>query len=171
MNNQLIIERYYRAHKDEMIAFVSARLHNPDIAKDVVQDVFLRLLSDYPATGTTRLISEITLPALAYTFCRHLIADWYRRHSVRDDAEHELAQSIANSPSAESLLSVREITEQLEHGLARLPENCREIYRLHIYGGMKANDICQLTGEKYKAVEYRLGLARKHIRNYFRHIS
>lgn len=166
MNNREIIERYYRAHKDELTAFVGTRIHNYIEAEDAVQEAFLRLLQD-----RNRLINETTLPALVHTLCRHLIIDWYRRHSVRDDAEHELTHGLYDRPSAESLLSVREITEQMERGLTRLPEECREIYRLHIYGGLKANDICQLTGEKYKAIEYRLGIARKYIRNYLRHIS
>jgi RNA polymerase sigma-70 factor (ECF subfamily) len=66
--------------------------------------------------------------------------------------------------SVESVLSIREITEQLERGLARVPENCREVYRLHIYGGMKVADISQTLGEGYKSVEYRLGTARKAVR-------
>jgi RNA polymerase sigma-70 factor (ECF subfamily) len=165
MNNRETIETYYRAHRDELVAFVSARLHYSDDAEDLVQDAFLRLL-----TGN-RLISEVTLPNLLYTLCSHLVIDWYRRHSVQIDAEHELCRQTGRGESAESLLSVREINEQLERGLARVPENCRELYRMHIYGGMQARDLCQQTGESYKSVEYRLGLARKQVRQYLRHIS
>ena len=56
--------------------------------------------------------------------------------------------------------------EQLERGLARLPENCREIYRLHIYDGMKVGEISRELGEGYKSVEHRLGAARKAMRQY-----
>ena len=68
--------------------------------------------------------------------------------------------------SVESVYSAREIMERIEHGLARLPENCREIYRMHIYGGMKVSEISQQLDEGYKSVEHRLGLARKTIRQY-----
>jgi RNA polymerase sigma-70 factor (ECF subfamily) len=178
MNNRETIETYYRAHRDELVAFVSARLHYSDDAEDLVQDAFLRLL-----TGN-RLISEVTLPNLLYTLCSHLVIDWYRRRNIMHKLEtsnftlgrRTLAtsgtQELQTSPAeAESLLSVREINEQLERGLARVPENCRELYRMHIYGGMQARDLCQQTGESYKSVEYRLGLARKQVRQYLRHIS
>ena len=56
----------------------------------------------------------------------------------------------------------------LERGLVRLPENCREIYRLHIYGGMKVGEISRELGEGYKSVEHRLGTARKVMREYLR---
>ena len=70
--------------------------------------------------------------------------------------------------SLESVFSAHEIMERLEHGLARLPENCREVYRLHIYGGMKVSEISQQLNEGYKSVENRLGTARKAIRQYLK---
>jgi RNA polymerase sigma-70 factor (ECF subfamily) len=51
--------------------------------------------------------------------------------------------------------------------LARLPEACARIYRLHIYGGMKVSDIAQELTLPYKQVENRLGQARKHVRRCF----
>lgn len=165
MSNYQIIEKYYRTHRGELLAFVSARLHDTDAAQDLVQDVFLRMLNGL------RPINEATIESLVYTLCRHLVIDWYRRRVIHDDVEHELLRTAKDSTSAESVLSVREITERLESGLARLPEGCREVYRMHIYGGLQAKDICEQTGEKYKTVEYRLGLARKQVRNYLRHIS
>ena len=165
MNNQEIIENYYCTHRSELVAFVSARIGSSEAAEDIVQDTFYRLL-----TGQ-RPLCEATLPSLAYTFCKNMVTDWYRRHSVRQDAEHELNRQGSLGYSAESLLSVHEITEQMERGLARLPEGCREPFRLSVYGGMKVSDISLETGEKYKTIENRLGQARKYIRNYLRKIS
>jgi RNA polymerase sigma-70 factor (ECF subfamily) len=114
---------------------------------------------------------EASLPSLAYTYLRRLLIDCYRRRLIREEGEHELMRATAMAESAESLLSVREVTEQLERGLARLPEDCREYYRLHVYEGMKTAEISEATGQLYRTVEYRLGVARKQIRNYLRHIS
>lgn len=164
MNSRTIIESYYRTHRDELLAFVSMRLHHSDGAEDLVQDTFLRLLTGY------RIISEVTLPHLVYTTCRHLIADWYRRRDARLDAAHELCRQDGRGDSAESLLSVREISELLERGLARVPEDCRELYRMHVYGAMQARDLSRQSGVSYKAVEYRLGQARKQVRNHLRHV-
>ena len=64
----------------------------------------------------------------------------------------------------ESVFSAHEIMERMERGLARVPENCREVYRMHIYDGMKVSEISQRLGEGYKSVEHRLGAARKAVR-------
>ena len=157
MNHALITE-YYISHRDELLAFVSSRLGESDFAEDIVQNVFLKLLT------TDKMISEVTLPSLVYTIARNLITDYYRRHTNYEEYEHYIkSQGIR---SQESVFSVREITERLERGLARLPENCREIYRMHIYGGMKVSEISQELGEGYKSVEHRLGFARKAMRQY-----
>lgn len=165
MNNRDIIERYYRAHRERLVAYADARIHRKDEAEDMVQEVFLRLLDE------ARPICKETLDSLAYTLCRHLIADRYRRRAVHAEAERQLAGASCSDASAESVLSVREITERLEQGLARLSDNSARVYRLHLYDGLQVSDICRLTGEKYKAVEYRLGLARKHVRHYLKDIS
>ena len=54
---QQLITNYYIAHRDELLAFASSRLGDSRLAEDIVQDVFLRLLS------TDKMITEVTLPA------------------------------------------------------------------------------------------------------------
>ena len=165
MKDILTLTNYYITHRDELLVYASSRLGNSVEAEDLVQNVFLRLLT------SDRMITEVTLPALVYTIARNLITDFYRRRIHFDDYEHYLKNTDSIEESAESILSIRDITEQLERGLARVPENCREIYRLHIYGGMKVAEISQRTGEGYKSVEHRLGAARKAVRQQLRGIA
>ena len=165
MNNYLTLTNYYVTHRDELLAYVSSRLGNSVEAEDLVQNVFLRLLT------SDKMITELTLSALVYTITRNLINDYYRRRNHNQDYEHYLKNTDSIDESAESILSIHDITEQLERGLARVPENCREIYRLHIYGGMKVAEISERLGEGYKSVEHRLGAARKAVRRQLRGIA
>ena len=157
-----LLETYYTDHRDELLAFVSSRLGGSEESEDIVQNVFLRLLT------TDKMITEITLPALVYTITRNLITDYYRRRHTYEAFEHFIQGSSEEDDSMESVFSARELTELLECGLARIPENCREIYRMHIYGGMKVSEISLTLGEGYKSVENRLGTARKAVRQYLR---
>ena len=160
-----LIETYYRDHRDELLAFVSSRLGGAVEAEDIVQNVFLRLLT------TDKMITEITLPALTYTIARNLISDYYRRRNTYEEFEHYIKRSSDDYSSMESVISAKELTELLERGLARVPENCREIYRMHIYGGMKVGEISQTLGEGYKSVEHRLGAARKALRSFLKNYA
>ena len=160
-----LIETYYRDHRDELLAFVSSRLGGAVEAEDIVQNVFVRLLT------TDKMITEITLPALTYTIARNLISDYYRRRNTYEEFEHYIKRSSDDYSSMESVISASELTELLERGLARVPENCREIYRMHIYGGMKVGEISQTLGEGYKSVEHRLGAARKALRSFLKNYA
>ena len=157
-----LIETYYTNHRDELLAFVSSRLGGSEESEDIVQNVFLRLLT------SDKMITPITLPALVYTMTRNLISDYYRRRHAYEEFEHFIKGGSDEVDSMESVFSATELTELMERGLARIPENCREIYRMHIYGGMKVSEISLTLGEGYKSVEHRLGTARKAVRQYLR---
>ena len=157
-----LIANYYAQHRDEIVHFITVRIADADESKDMVQELFLRLLDD------RRLITPITLPNLVYTMARHQIADYYRRRRVYEEYEHYIRRSDGTDFSMESVISARLLMERMEYSLARIPENCREVYRLHVYDGMRVREISQELHQDYKSVEYRLGIARKTIRHQLR---
>ena len=162
---QLIITNYYAQHRGEIVDFIAVRLTDADEAEDMVQDLFLRLLRGH------QLITPVTLPCLVYTMARHSIADYYRRRRVREEFEHYIQKSdigsLMSDDTTESIINARQLMERMEHTLARLPEACGRIYRLHIYDGLKVSDIAQQLALPYKQVENRLGQARKAVRQQF----
>ena len=159
-NQQLIISNYYAQHRDEIVDFITVRITDADEAEDMVQDLFLRLLRGH------QLITPVTLPCLVYTMARHSIADYYRRRRVRDEYEHYM-KNTDSIGEIESVISARQLMERMERTLARLPEACGRIYRLHIYDGLKVSDIAQQLELPYKQVENRIGQARKAVRRQF----
>jgi len=161
MNNNQLISNYYAAHRDELLSFIAVRITNAVEAEDLVQDIFLRLLRGH------HLITPDTLPALIYTMARHAVSDYYRRRHVFEEYEHYIKSSDSTS-EIESLISARQLMERMERSLARLPQACCEIYRLHIYDGMKVSDIARELSLPYKQVENRLGQARKAVRQQLR---
>ena len=162
MNKETLISTFYSLHRNELLAYASTRLGDKDEAEDLVQNTYLRLLT------TDKMITEQTLRALTFTICRNLINDYFRRRAFRNEYEHYIKGSGEGKDSMESVFFAADIIERMEQGLARIPENCRHIYRLHILEGMRVSEISEQTGEKYKTVENRLGLARKQMRNYLR---
>ena len=167
MNNNQLISNYYSEHRDELIGFIAVRIHDAIEAEDIVQDIFLRLLRG------RHLITPQTLPCLIHTMARHAVSDYYRRHRVCEAYEHYIqksdVRSLMSDDSVESVISAQQLMERMERSLARLPQACCEIYRLHIYDGMKVSDIAQELSLPYKQVENRLGQARKAVRQKLRY--
>ena len=161
-NNDMLVE-YYTVHRDELIRFIAVRLNSIPDAEDMLHDVFLQLFT------TESIISAATLHGLVYAMIRNRITDRYRHKAISKEYENAAkleGKTTTAGCTAESRLAVRDITERVERGLACIPENCREIYRMHIYAGMKTGEISRQTGDNYRSVEYRLGVARSRIRRY-----
>ena len=153
-------------HRDELVSFIAVRTVDAIEAEDIVQDIFLRLLRGQ------HLITPQTLPSLLHTMARHAVCDYYRRRHVHEEYEHYIQTSDfscqTSDDSVESVFSAQQLMERMERSLARLPKACCEIYRLHIYDGMKVSDIAQELSLPYKQVENRLGQARKAVRQQLR---
>ncbi len=149
-------------HRDEVVTFIAVRITDTASAEDAVQDLFLRLLSG------RFLITPQTIHALVYTLARHAVADYFRRRRVSEEYEHYIKKSADGGQQAEnnveSVFSARQLMERMERSLARLPKQCCDIYRLHIYDGMKVSEIAQELSLPYKQVENRLGQARRTVR-------
>ncbi len=162
MNSRTVIANYYQNHCDEIVHFVAMRIQDRAEAQDIVQDLFLRLLS------SQLMATEQTLPCLIYTMARNMVADYFRRRHVLEEYEHYLRRSDLADNSVESVFSARQVMERMEFSLARLPEAYRKVYCLHIYGGMKVREISQELNENYKRVEHQLGVARKTVRQHLK---
>lgn len=155
-----IIADYYTEHFDELKAFVAKRILYADGAEDIVQNVFLRLLS------SDKMITPITMPSLVYTVARNLIYDYWRHRRSVEEYEHYLAASPNGSNDVYSVYSAQEINEILERGISRLTDKQRVVYRMNIYDGLKVSEISDRLNMNYKNVENRLGSARKEIRHF-----
>lgn len=158
------IAQFYGQHVEELRAFAMSRTGQRELAEDLVQDTFKRLLL------TDKLITEVTLPCLVYTVLRNRICDYWRHRRTMEEFEHYLSHtfSYATSINAESIYSAHEINRLLENGIARLSRSQQRIYRLNIFEGMPVGEISQTLNIAYKSAENHLGAARRLVRSYVR---
>lgn len=66
------IGKYYAEHFNDLRAFVVSRIKETEYADDIVQNVFIKLLS------IDKILTEESLSNLVYTITRNLIYDYYR---------------------------------------------------------------------------------------------
>ncbi|MBR1414245.1 MAG: sigma-70 family RNA polymerase sigma factor [Prevotella sp.] len=171
MSNRELIEQYYRTYRGELLQFVGSRLgvfsrttpFTVEDAEDLVQELFLRLLSD-----SHRPIAEATLPNLVMTMACRQVVDRYRRLAHRRAFEAHAEAVLSADYRIEPAIYVDDTLRHIERSLDRLPKATADIYRLHLYGGMQCADISSQLSLDYKTVEYRLGRARRLVRNLLR---
>lgn len=72
-SDQIIIDAY-NAYQSSLINYISVRVGDKELAKDLSQDVFLRLVS-YKS-----MIRKDTVRSMIYTIAYNLIIDYLRRY-------------------------------------------------------------------------------------------
>lgn len=159
-DNRTIVADYYQAHWADVVAYVEGRIGSRAEAEDIVQELFLKLLSP------ERLLSEITMPALVYTMARNAATDWWRARNLRRQAA--LSDTLMSPYTPANYVAYGEAMAAYEWGLGHLKTTERKILRLNIEEEKPVSEISLLTGLAYKQAEYRLGVARKRIRQYMR---
>lgn len=153
------IADYYKKHIADVRLYFYMRTGDRELANDLAQDAFVRLL------GIGNIISEKSLPCLLRRIMRNLVMDYYRRRKTRWEYGRRIMEH-GTQDGAVTLHYMFDITEQLERGMARLSESSREVYRMNLLDGMKVSEISKKLNVEYKLVERRLYMARKAVRGY-----
>lgn len=155
------IGKYYAEHFNDLRAFVVSRIKETEYADDIVQNVFIKLLS------IDKILTEESLSNLVYTITRNLIYDYYRhKKSVDDYSCYVVSKTKKDSCDDFPNYSFEEIIEILDCGIKKLNENQRKIYKMNIYDDLAVSEISKTLNMNYKSVENKLGSARKVIRKY-----
>lgn len=140
-----------QAQRKRLYDFIRRCVELEEDAEDILQDVFLQLVSTY---SVTEPIEHLT--AWLFTTARNKIIDWYRKRRNRNVAAtnddlgapfgmEDLLPDPAQDPERvyASSLFWSEFTEALE----KLPENQRKVFVMHELEGKSFRQIAQITGE------------------------
>ena len=122
MSKEQLLSDYYTQHREGLVRYLTVLTADADQAQDMVQDLFLRLLSG------SQLISPQTLPALVHTMARHAAAiehvlsrtmldartvAAYRAYALDGEPAADVATRLGITPNA-----LRQIKFRLDHMIA-----------------------------------------------------
>ncbi len=131
-----------------------------DRAKDVVQDVFVKLYRQDPDPLRGRLRSWL------YTVCRNRSIDIIRKEKpmhVTEVSTFESMDSPEGDPS-EAIQTSERHAEVLSF-LSKLPENQREVIRLKYQGDLSYKEISEVTGLSVSNVGFLMHTGIKRMRS------
>ncbi len=126
---------YYDAHAAAVFGYLMALAGSEAEAKDLLQEVFLRLSRSTVAPGT---IAEPR--AFLLTMARRAHIDTVRRRETRDRSHSKAAEAaprlFEDAPADAGLCR-----EAMEESLAVLPPEQREAVVLHVWAGLTFREI------------------------------
>jgi RNA polymerase sigma-70 factor (ECF subfamily) len=155
-------------HQDEVYAVALRMLSDPEEAKDVAQDVFVRA---YRAFGTFRKEAKLStwLVSITINLCRNRRRWWARRRRVivasLDDpletGEGTVGREVADpGPSPVESAQRTELQQQLAEALQMLEEPFRSVIVLRDIHGYSYEEIAQMLHCRVGTVKSRINRAR-----------
>lgn len=135
--------------------FILKHTHDDALADDILQDVFLKLL-----THIETLQNEEKLQSWLYQITRHTIYDYYRsqKTSVTLPEPFDLAEEPAQLDVSQALLP--SIKEMVDH----LPEPYREAIILTEYQGLTQKELASHLHLSFSGAKSRVQRARKQLK-------
>jgi RNA polymerase sigma-70 factor, ECF subfamily len=153
----LDIDSLWRRFRNRLLAFIRARIPNPDEAEDILQDVFLSIHS-----GMGNLRDRGKLESWIFRIARNAIIDHYRKRRplVPLDGHGEIAEEPPEGTSAVSRLadSIREIIDSL-------PEPYRTALNMAEMQGLDQKTVARRLGISHSGAKSRVQRGRQMIRN------
>ena len=147
------------SHQDGLLRYASRILGDPERARDVVQETFLRLWKQDPAD------IEGHLPEWLYTVCRRCALDVLRKEGRMSRFEEgQLEQVPALAPPPGDTVEARDTAAQATELINLLPPRQQEVIRLKFQGGFSYKEISRITGLSVGNVGFIIHTAIKTLR-------
>lgn len=155
----------FEANQRPVHAYLLGRVGDPELARDLVQETFLRVWR--------RLDEVASLPAprrqaWIFTVARNLVTDTYRSRATREAAARALgamprdqvAQPVdTNDPEAHAERS--ELLNDLGVAVRALPEDLRVVLAMSVVGELTSAEIGAALGQPSGTIRYKLAKARR----------
>jgi len=148
MGNSKRIAYLYYSHWGELTRFLSRRVASNELAADLGQEMFLRMIErDIP-------VEDIRHPrGYLFRIAHNIAAEAWRSPRWGSDADAVDDLSLGEDASPEALLEQRETIAILLEAIENLPPRCREVFLLHKYEGLSYGEIAEKLGIGRSAVE------------------
>ena len=153
----------YTSYKDVVIGSLVKKGFTKEVAEEIVQDAFVRLLSLDKGKVPEYLKSYLYKIAhnLAIDRMRKLGSTPFRGLNSENEID-SIQNSVSHDASAEETACVKQTAEVIKVSLKELPDNCQQAFYLYKIVGLGYEDISEQMGVSSSMV-------RKHVLRAIRH--
>jgi len=161
INNELFDDIFRQYAKP--LFYYAAKFVGDDIAKDIVQDTFVKLWADQS------LVITKSLNSLLFTTIRNRCLQQLEKQKVRNKYAESTRLKLQTEElqfymDERSSLIEQELEDKLNEVLNNLPERCRQIFILSRFENKKNREIAEELDISVKAVEKQISKALSTIR-------
>lgn len=141
--------------------YASRLLRDPEAARDVVQETFLKLCA------SDRAPIEGHLAEWLFTVCRNRALDVLRKEQRMSQLrEEQVLRCLSNAPGPLDAVERQDLGRRVLELMESLPANQREVIRLKFQNGFSYQEISRISGHSISNVGYLIHAGIKTLRGY-----
>jgi RNA polymerase sigma-70 factor (ECF subfamily) len=152
-----IFSSVFKTNSKTIFNYIYYKFGNEEKANDAVQEAFVKLWENCAKVTPEKAKSYL------YTVANNLYLNVLKAEKVRLKYADLHSNSISNE-SPEYVLEEKQFKQKLDNALNSLPENQRTTFLLNRIDGKKYAEIAEMEGVSVKAIEKRMHLALKSLR-------
>ena len=141
----------------ELLGFIKARVNDPDLADDILQDVFIKVHQK-----SHLLADQDKLASWLYTIARNTIIDHYRKNNPEQPG-NTFEETIPEEINERN----NEFTPCLLPFIRKLPAKYKDALLKTVYGNQSQKAYAEANGLSYTATKTRVQRARKQLKTLF----
>lgn len=153
-----------RAYRTPLITYFQRRRFAPDVAEDLVQEVFARL-------AKRRLDGIANIEAYLFSTASSVLIDHNRRAKVRHEPDHRQIDNLeieSEVPGPARVFASKQSIQRVAVILDQLPERTREIFVLSRLEGFTNTQLAARYDISVSAIEKHMTRALAHLRKSYR---
>ncbi len=154
---EMVFTSIFKANSTTVFNYIYYKFGNEEKAHDAVQEAFVKLWENCGKVSPEKARSFV------YTVANNLYLNVIKAEKVRLKYADKSLKTTHESP--EYLMEQKQFQEKLERALDQLPENQRTVFLLNRIDGKKYAEIAEMEGVSVKAIEKRMHLALKTLRD------
>lgn len=156
-------EECIRAHQGSLYAYMLRLSGRPDVAEDIVQDAFVRAL-----TNLDRFDFRFRFSTWLFTIAKRLYVNACQKHKPAFDTDAvDLSEGVGERPEGTAIGREIEgnVSSAVQHALAALPEEQREIIVLFYQLEWPISQIAEYMGMPEGTIKSHLHRSRRRMRD------
>lgn len=162
-DNEKAFKELYTRYWKPIFEAAYYRLTNREIAKELVQNIFLRIWEKRHSIQITHLQNYL-LTAVKNSVINYKESTLVHKRYI----QHVIETGANTNQEVESTVNFHELSLAIEKAIGMLPEKTRHIFRLSRFDQLSIREIAAHLNISEKAVEYHITQSLKTLRSYLK---
>lgn len=152
-------KKLFRTYADPLCKFVRQYTGSPEIAEELVQDLFMNIWKERAQWSPT-----VSVKSYLYAAARNLAFDYLKHERVVEAWQQESSQDgpVAQSPG--ELLDRKQLEQAVSDAVENLPKRCKHVFQLSRQHGLTYREISTVLDISIKTVETHMRRAFRSLR-------